>query len=87
MFDSWLKNPFDPAYPVVENEMQFRRLYFIHKVRDVLKKSFRTLERLTDNRSSHLAEKPEVTRCKVGTAGRMWHVENMIFCDELFGDF
>jgi hypothetical protein len=68
-----LQNPFDSAYPVANNNLQFWSLNLTEKCDDALKKILWGLECLADERILDLAEKPEVRKvpgldCKAGAA-------------------
>jgi hypothetical protein len=68
---------------VAENRDYFWRLNFIQKLGDRLQQLFWLVEGLTDERSFHMTEKPEVRWCKIGTVRWVRHTSNPVFSDKL----
>jgi hypothetical protein len=68
---------------VAENRDHFWRLNFIQQLGDCLQQLFWLVEDLTDKRSLHVTEKPEVRWRKIKTVRWVSHTSNMVFSDKL----
>jgi hypothetical protein len=58
-----IQHPWNPLYPVVKDEFQFRHLNFIQKFLSASEKILRPGEPLSCQCRFHVPEKPEVRMC------------------------